>query len=78
MSDPKIDRDIPVPAKDGGGSGPRWHDLIMKMRNGDSVLIEGAEEIRRFRSAVRYAQRTKGVKMISRSREGGVRFWRIE
>lgn len=78
MSDPKIERDIPVPANGDGRSGPRWHDLIMSMAKGDSVLIEGAEEIRRFRSAVRYAQRKKGVRVISRSREGGVRFWRIE
>lgn len=74
----KIDKNVPMPVKDGRGRPTKYPLLSMKV--GDSFLIPFTKRHSSNRSIpipYRTAERLK-IKIISRSEKNGVRIWRME
>lgn len=72
MSDISIDKEIPMPTHRGGHG--KFGNIIREMEVGDSVLLTNQGDI----SNLQTQGRRLGLRMSSRSVEGGWRVWRIK
>ena len=72
----KIEKGIPIPTARGNGPFGGFTDTLRKMKRGESVFFD--------KSNVSYARnahaiaRQAGVKVATRTVDGGLRVWRIE
>lgn len=71
----KIESDIPMPLEQGKTGRPVGEAslLAVKMKTGDSVLVDNLSD----QQAIRRAIYRNGGKAQSRKQEGGWRIWRI-
>ena len=67
MTEPKIEKNVPVPPR---GSYGRWVVLISKMSPGDSVILTRNEYTNFYTAA-----RREGYRATSRTENGKLRVW---
>ena len=71
---PRIERDVPIPARKNGGRKNKYKPLLLKMRKGDSIFF-GDLDTRDLWTAGQIALGAGNFTV--RKVRGGARIWRI-